>query len=898
MVMEESQNNKKPLPPTSALRFVEWFCPPNLFEGIEGDLVEQFQYDVSTHGEQVARRRLWIGALRFFRPGIILRNKLSFQLINSSMLRNYLLVAFRNVLKNKVFSGINVVGLGVGLAACLLILQFVMVELSYDKFHTKLNRIYRVTNDRFQQGKLIQHGTITYPTIGPAMAKDFPEVERYTRLMPGWDFNAKVEDRFFRGDFSHFVDEHFFDVFDFPLLAKQGPDILKERYTIALSENTAKKYFDIPDDNFTSVIGKTVYRGLDTQPYKIVGVFKNIPENSHLQFDVLVSYSTLISPDDHGADDSWTWSDMRHYLLLKPGTDYKALEAKFEDFSQRHFQGDKVSGSVEKFFLQPLKDAHLYSDYEYDIAKTASGKAVWAMLIVAAFILLIAWINYINLTTSRALERAKEVGLRKVMGAFRGQLMRQFILESILISFFAFVLAAILTQFLQRPFNQIIGSTLSIWSMLSALDTKILLAALLILITGVLLSGFYPAVILSSYQPITVLKGKFQRSSSGNLLRKALVVFQFTTSVALITGTLIVSRQLKFMNSADLGINIANTIVVEGPETPWDSTFIGRIESYKNDLMSIPGVINATTSNNVPSARLGRSFDIRLTDQPSSANVTMSFLGVDHNFFDTYNVPLVAGRKFLPTDHNLDFDKITKVIVNENGVKLLGLKEPADAVGKVIKVWGVERTIVGVVSNFHQEALQKPMEPIVFIASYGNWYPTSIKVEASTLHTSLAAIESVYKKTFPGNSFDYFLLEDRYNNQYKEDNRFASVVNIFTVLAIIISCLGLIGLSSYTAVQRTKEIGIRKVLGASLPSIVTLLSFDFLKLILIASILALPIAYYAIDQWLLAYAYRITPGWLMFIAPVLMILMIAALTMSFQIVKSALANPAETLKYE
>jgi putative ABC transport system permease protein len=897
--MEESQNDKKPLPPTSALRFLEWFCPPKLYEGIEGDLLEQFQREVLTLGQRRANRRLWMSVLRFFRPEIVLRNRYSFELIKVGMIRNYLLVAFRNVLKNKVFSGINVFGLGIGLAACLLILQFVMVELSYDKFHTKLDRIYRVTNDRFQHGKLIQHGTITYPTIGPAMAKDFPEVEKYTRLMPSGDFNAKVDDRYFRGDNCHFVDEHFFTVFDFPLLATQGPEILKDRYAVVITEKTAKKYFKITDNNYTEVVGKTVYWGLDTQPYKINGVFADIPENSHLQFDVLVSYATLISPEDHGADDSWTWSDMRHYLLLKPGTNYKALEAKFEDFSQRHFQGDKVSGSEEKFYLQPLKDAHLYSDYEYDIAKTASGKAVWAMLIVAGFILLIAWINYINLTTSRALERAKEVGLRKVMGAFRGQLVRQFILESVLVSLFAFFFAALLTQLLQNPFNEIIGSKLSIWGVLSSLDIQTLTVIVIVMISGVLLSGFYPAVILSSYQPITVLKGKFQRSSSGNILRKALVIFQFTASVALITGTLIVSRQLKFMNDADLGINIANTIVVESADmTAWDSTFFTRIESYKNELLSVPGVMNATTSSNIPSARLGRNFNIRLTEQPSSTNLTMSFIGVDHNFFDTYSVPLVAGRKFLPTDHNFDFDKVTKVIVNENGVKLLGLKNPAEAVGKSIRMWGIERTIVGVTSNFHQEGLQKPMEPIVFIASYATWYRTSIKVEASKLQDCIAGIEAVYKKSFPGNSFDYFLLEDTYNNQYKEDNRFATVVNIFTALAIIVSCLGLIGLSSYTAVQRTKEIGIRKVLGASLPSIVTLLSFDFLKLIVVASLLALPVAYFSINQWLLAYAYRISPGWILFVLPVLMILIIAAVTMSFQIIKSAMANPADTLKYE
>jgi putative ABC transport system permease protein len=897
--VEENRHDKKPSPPLSALRFLEWFCPTKLYEGIEGDLLEQFEGDVSAYGEGKAARHFWMSVLRFFRLEIILRNSVSFQLIKLSMIRNYLLVAFRNVLKNKIFSGINVFGLGIGLAACLLILQFVMAELSYDKFHTKLDRIYRVTNDRFQHGKLIQHGTITYPTIGPAMAKDFPEIERYTRLMPSGDLNVKVDDRNFRGDNCHFADEHFFAVFDFPLLATDGTEILKDRYTIVLSEKTARKYFTITDNNFTAVIGRTLYWGLDKQPYKVTAVFSNIPENSHLQFDALVSYSTLISPENRDADESWTWSDMRHYLLLKPGTDYKALEAKFEDFSQRHFQGDKVSGSIEKFFLQPLKDAHLYSDYEYDVAKTANGKAVWAMLIVAGFILLIAWINYINLTTSRALERAKEVGLRKVMGAFRGQLVRQFIFESIIISLFAFVLAAMLTQLLQRPFNDIIGSNLSIWRVLSTLDTNALILIVCVLISGVLLSGFYPAVVLSSYQPITVLKGKFQRSASGNILRKALVVFQFTASVTLITGTLIVSRQVKFMNEADLGINITNTIVVEPAEmTAWDSTFISRVETYKSELLSVPGVINATTASNIPSARLGRSFNIRLTDQPTSANVTMSFFGVDHNFFDTYNVQLVAGRKFLPTDHNLDFDKVTKVIVNVNAAKLLGLSDPAEAIGKSMNVWGVERTIIGVVSNFHQEALQKPMEPILFIASYGTWYRTSIRVEASNLQSSIASIEAVYKKSFPGNSFDYFLLEDVYKNQYKDDDRFNRVVNIFTMLAIIISCLGLIGLSSYTAILRTKEIGIRKVLGASLPSIVTLLSMDFLKLILVAALLALPIAYFSINQWLLAYAYRISPGWTLFVMPVLMILIIAAVTMSFQIIKSALTNPADTLKYE
>ncbi|MBA4055047.1 MAG: hypothetical protein C0490_10070, partial [Marivirga sp.] len=707
----------------AALQVLSYFCPPNLYEGIEGDLLEQFETNIQQYGIKKAKRNLYWNVLGFFRPGIILRNNISLQFINTIMLRNYILIAFRNVRKNKVFSAINIFGLGIGLAACLLIFQFVTFELSYDKFHEKFDRTYRITNDRFQNGKLIQHGTIMYPTIGPTMAKDFPEVETYSRLMPAGDLNIKVEERIFRDDNAHFADEHFLSVFSFPLLAGERINALKERYSMVLTATTAKKYFGVSDANYTSVVGKVIYWGIDPQPYKVTAVCEDIPENSHIQFDALVSYATLIYPEDNGADISWTWSDMRHYLVLKPGVDYKTLESKFDAFSERYFKGDKVSGSVEKFYLQPLKDAHLYSDYEYDIAKTASGKAVWAMLIVAGFILLIAWINYINLTTSRALERAKEVGLRKVMGAVKSQLVKQFVFESALISLFAFIVAIIAVQLSQSSFNQIIRGNLSMWKVFSSMTSSTMLIMVCVMITGVILSGFYPAFILSSYQPVTVLKGKFLRSSKGSFLRKGLVVFQFMASVALVTGTIIVSRQLKFMNEADLGINIKNTVIVDSPErTAWDSTYIQRVENYKNELSQINGVINATTSNSIPGRRLGRAFNMRLLDAASS-NFTMSFLGVDHSFFDTYSVPLVAGRKFTMTDHHTDWNAITNIVLNVNGIKLLGIPSSEEAIGKRVNFWDRNWTIVGVVSDYHQQALKNPMEPMVFFPSYGTYHP-------------------------------------------------------------------------------------------------------------------------------------------------------------------------------
>jgi putative ABC transport system permease protein len=818
------------------------------------------------------------------------------------MFKNYLTIAVRNVLRSKVFSAINIIGLGIGLAACLLIFEFVSFELSYDSFHEKLDRTYRVTNDRFQNGRLIQHGTIMYPTIGPTMAKDFPEVEEYTRLMPGGTLNVRVNDKNFRGELCHFADEHFFSVFSFKLLAGERASLLKQPMTAVLTTKTADKYFESSDKDYSKYIGRTFYWGLDTQPYVVKGICETIPANSHIQFDALLSYSTLFSGDDKGADNSWTWSDMRHYLVLKKGVNYKDLEAKFPAFSEQYFQGDKVSGSIEKFYLQPLKDAHLYSDYEYDIATTASGKAVWAMAIVAVFILIIAWINYINLTTSKALDRAKEVGLRKVMGAVKIQLVKQFIFESFIITLLAFAVAIAIVISAQSSFNLITGNQLSLQSIFDNLSFNQLLILMGILIGGALLSGFYPAFVLSSYQPVTVLKGKFTHSSKGNFLRKVLVVFQFTASSALIIGTFIVGKQIRFMNEADLGINIQNVVIIQSPELmPWDSTYIQRVESYKHTLGQIDGVVSATTTGRLPGDRLGRYFGIRLKDQNTDSQYTLSNLNVDYSFFDTYGISLLAGRKFLPSDHNADFDKLNKVVLNRSAVQLLGIKTVDDAIGKELisgdngtRTW----TIVGVVSDFHQEGLQKPMEPIFFVPVYSTGSPTSVRIATKDLKKTMAAVEDVYKNFFPGNSFEYSFLEDRYKRQYNDEARFGKIISIFTVLAIIVSCLGLIGLSAYTAAQRTKEIGIRKVLGASLSNIISLLSIGFVRLVLISAILALPIAYFSTQNWLQGYAYHITPYWTEFVLPVGIILMIAAITISFHVMKTAMTNPAETIKYE
>jgi putative ABC transport system permease protein len=399
-----------------------------------------------------------------------------------------------------------------------------------------------------------------------------------------------------------------------------------------------------------------------------------------------------------------------------------------------------------------------------------------------------------------------------------------------------------------------------------------------------------------------VLKGKFTRSARGNYLRKVLVVFQFIASAALIAATLVVSRQLQFMNKADLGVHIDRMMVVKAPELiAWDSTFMERVETYKHALRQISGVVSATTSNQVPASRLGRTFNVRLSTQPLETRYTMSVMDVNYDFMDTYGIRLLAGRNFAPTDHSPKYEAIHSLIINKRATKLLGLAKPEDAVGKQI-LWGNKELkywdIIGVVDDYHQESLRNPMEAMVFRPFYSTYNPTSIRLHAEAGPDVINAIQETYKKFFPGNSFEYSFLKDSYDSQYRDDARFGRVIGVFTALAIIVSCLGLIGLSSYIAVQRTKEIGIRKIQGASLSSIVSLLSADFLKLVLIASVLSLPIAYFSMENWLSSYAYRITPGVLQFVLPVALVLTIAIVTISFQVLRAATGNPADTLKHE
>jgi putative ABC transport system permease protein len=816
------------------------------------------------------------------------------------MLKNYFITAWRNLLKNKLFSIINIAGLSVGIAACLLILQYVSFQLSFDRFNKHANDIYRVTNDRYQNGKLIQHGTITYSAIGKAMQNDFPEVINHVRVRPSGGIlingDKKIAEQSGYG-----VDNSFLSMFSYPLVAGDKNNALTDPNTIILTETLVRTLFDVRGNNFHSIIGKTII--IDNgAPYKITGICQDPPENSHLKFSYLLSYCTFYKTWGwQQADYDFTDSDFWHYIQLKPGTDYKALEAKLDAFSQRHFQGNKISGSDEKFLLQPLTRAHLYSDYEYEIGKVASARVVWSMIIIAALIILIAWVNYINLATAKSVERAKEVGVRKVSGATKTQLVKQFLTESFLINLMALAIALLLVLLVQQPFNDLIQQHLSLTYLFHNGLRGFNVVALLITIIGlgIFISGFYPAFVLSSFRPILVLKGKYFSSSKGIHLRQALVVTQFAITVALIIGSLVVYSQMRFVSKQSLGIDLSQVLIVRPPQlTQWDSTFITRESALQNELSRIPNVSKVANSWSVPGNEMGRDFDLSLHGGKDEAHFTTRKNGVSPEYIPVYDIKLLAGRNFDNSDYNTDPKMVHNTIINEHVTRLLGFKMPQEAIGKQIHVEGRQWDVVGVIADFHQKSLRYPLEPLILLPLFSTYSALSVKVNTKDVAQTMAAIKAKYDQFFPGNLFDYYFLDDSYNQQYANDILFGKIFGIFSAFAVLIACLGLLGLSLFTTVQRTKEIGVRKVLGASVSNIVLLLSKDFIRLVLIAFIIASPVAWLVMNSWLNDFAYRIKISAWIFIAAGLTAMIIALATISFQAIKAALVNPVKSLRTE
>ena len=823
--------------------------------------------------------------------------------ITRLMFIQYLKIALRNARKRPGYTFIHFFGLATGMAACILLLQYIGFELSFDRFHTKADRIYRVINERYQNGELVQKGPITYPTIGPSLNRDYPEVANATRFFSsGGEWIKPLGGELQQVSGVYYTDEAFLHIFDFPILAAAGDSLLSRSREAVITASYAQDWFGASAGNYQQVLGQQIEVDGDSLAFTVAGVIADVPVNSHLDVEVLISYRTLIEAWGTDVDESWTWSDFYHYLELAPGVDPQAFAAKLPDFSARYFRGDEVSGANEVFHLQPLLDAHLYSsDFEYDWARKANGNAIWALLIIAFFILLIAWINYANLTASRALERAQEVGLRKVVGASDKQLLGQFLVEALLANVLSFGLAVVLV-FAATPLVEsalrVDLSTVSLGAILQNHPVLWVTAALLTAV-GLLLSALYPSWVLSSQQMATVVKGYFARQGRGRKLQQGLIVFQFTASIALIAGTLLVYHQIWFMQQKELGLNIDQVLVVQSPDlSEWDETFINRMDVFKKRLTDLPGVSSACTSSRVPGNGIGRIFGLTLPSASDERNHTFGFIQVDHNYAETYQLDILAGRNLQPQDHSPDFNKVQHVLINETGIQTLGFADQEAAVGQVLNIYGKEWTIVGVVSDFHQLSLHSPIDPLLLQPLYSNNNSISVRLASNQLERTIPQMQALYDEHFPGNGFSYNFLDEQFAQQYDSDQQFGQMLLFFTVLTIIVACLGLIGLAAYAAQLRTREISIRKILGAGTARLVLLLSSNFLKLVLIAVVVGLPLAWWGVRFWLQNYAYQASFNWWTFPLTAFAGMGIAFLTVSYHALRAAWVNPADQLRGE
>jgi len=806
------------------------------------------------------------------------------------MLKNYLKIAWRNLLRNISFSLINIFGLAIGIATCLLIMLFVQHELSYDRFNEKADRIVRITFHGKMNGGEIKEANVM-PPVAETFKKDFPEIQAATRVHSLGTPRITYGDKTFKEDAFAFVDANFFDVFTLPLLKGDAKTVLTQPNTAVIAAEVARKYFGNENP-----MGKVLQLKDQKAALTVTGVIDQVPANSHFHFGVFASMTSLPAAKEQ----NWMISGFYTYFLLKEGTDYKKLEAKLQQEVDKYIGPQlqksmgvtmsqfRQNGNNLGFYLQPLTDIHLHSDLTGDMEPHGDIQYVYIFSAVAVFMLLIACINFMNLSTAGASKRAKEVGIRKVMGSVKKQLITQFLFESLLLTAMALLLALGFVYFLLPVFNNLAGQDLT-----SQLKANVLTIPALILFglfTGVL-AGSYPAFFLSSFNPITVLKGRFLSGKRSTGLRSSLVVFQFFISIGLIIGTLIVYKQLSYIQHKKLGYNKDQVIVVE--EAYW----LGNNQNaFKQQLLQDPRVISISSSGYLPA---GNSYGNKYMVYPDASTThlmqTIKY-DADYNYIPTLGMQIAAGRNF-SKDFGADS---TGIILNETAAKAFGWGEKA--IGHSISHSendGKTKTyqVIGIVKDFHFKSLHELITPLVMIMGNDNGN-LIVKAKTKDIGALLQTMKKHWTDLNAESAFSYSFLDDRFNNTYKSEQNIGNILGIFAGLTIFVACLGLFGLTIFTAEQRTKEIGIRKVLGANIASLIALISKDFLKLVFIAFLIAAPIAWFAMNKWLQSFAYRIEISWWLFIVVAVVATVIALFTVGFQAVKAALANPVKSLRSE
>ena len=803
------------------------------------------------------------------------------------MFRHFFQIAWRQLMKRKFYSGINITGLAIGMACCLVITLYVRNELSYDRYHVKGDRIYRVTQTfrNFQEGQ-----TVTPPSptdfqvwgcapVGPALQADFPQIEKMVRFMSPTSLLLQREDKRFQQDNLLFMDSTAFDVFSWKMLQGDPHTALVKLNSIVLTRSVARKFFG--DAN---PVGQ-VLRADNDFNLEVTGVMEDVPANSQFTFNGLISMSTMrkFRPDIF---DQWGYVDFYTYLLLKENSSVESLRSQASAFLKRNIPGYKgYAISFEK-----MEGAYLHSVAARQPGPTGSLLNVYLFACIAVFILVIACINFMNLSTARSLERAKEVGVRKVLGVKPVSLMRQFLFESVLVSLFAAVIAVVLAQMGLPLIGQLAGKDLSQVRLL----TPLWLVGIGVFGVAVgLLAGIYPAWFLSGFNPLTVLKGKFNPSRNGLSLRKALVVFQFTLSIALIAGTAIVYTQLKYLDRHELGFQKDQMVILnfEG-----DQKVEEQINVVKKAIADQPGVVSVASSRAVPGEFLPNAYtQLEAPDGSMVANGPLIY-EIDFDFIPTYHIPLVAGRNY---SRAFTTDSAESMVINEAAARMFGYTHPADAVGKKFDQWGRKGVVIGVVRDFNFRSLHQAVEPLTLRYGYTNVLNRiSVAIKGDNVPGTIAALKKTWDRIAPQRPFLYHFLDESFGAQYEADRHFGQLFSLFSLLAIGIACLGLFGLSTFMAQQRIKEIGIRKVLGSSVTGIVLLLSRDFLKLIFLAALVAIPLCWWAMNSWLQGFAYRIMLGPVVFLEAALIALAVAVLTIGWQAVKAARANPIRSLRSE
>jgi len=806
------------------------------------------------------------------------------------MIKNYLRSALRNIKRHPFISFVNIFGLTVGFTCCLLIVIYVINERSYDKFNKNANDIYRVTRIFYSAPNVESlHLSSIAPAFGPRLTSAFSDIKEMTRTLPAGTTSFQYKEKLFNEQNMFFADKNFFDFFTIPGLKGDPHKSLAEPYSAMLTPEIAKKYFGSDDP-----VNKEIILGNNKHAFKITGIFSPLPVNSHMHPDILVSFSTLNDSTIYGEKQLATnFGNNSFYTYLMFPKDYNVehVRSQLPDFLDKYCAALGAPAKLKvhnttSLTLQKLTDIHLNSHLDDEIEENGSSTRVYIFSAIALFILLIACINYMNLSTARSTLRAKEIGIRKVIGAQRKEIITQFLSESVIVTYISLLLAFGLTVLLLPAVNSMSGLQLSVNSLLSG---SVLLPVLLLPSIVGLISGIYPALFMSAFIPVKVLKGLFKAQTSTFSFRKILVVLQFTVSIVLIVATTVVFRQLQYIQDKDLGIDKDHVLTMQ-----YDGTLDKQFYAFKVDLLRNPHIENVGRSSRIPSGRL-------LDDQNASVlqggsfqplKVDLKQIAVDEGFIPTFGIKMAAGRNF---SHEIKTDS-NKYIINETTVTTLGWGTPEKAINKQIKYGNVTGNVIGVMKDFHFESLHQPIIPMILILQpYGR---LSIKVSGHNVQSSVSLIRSTWQHYLPNTPFDFSFLDQHFDQLYRSEQQQGTLFTIFACIAIFIACLGLFGLSAFTITQRVKEIGVRKVLGASVPQIVIELSKDFLSLVLIAAAVAIPVAIYAMHNWLLTFASRIELSWWILAIAGIIALIIAFATISIQSIKAATANPVKSLRSE